>query len=47
MYCKNVCANIFGGKFTDDVVVDVTDYSESKKIEKENKRKSNYIGFRP
>lgn len=47
VYCKNVCANIFGGKFTDDVVVDVTDYSESKKIEKENKRKSNYIGFRP
>lgn len=47
VYCKNVCANIFGGKFTDDVVVDVTDYSDNKKIEEENKRKSNYIGFRP
>lgn len=25
VYCKNVCANIFGGKFTDDVIHEVQD----------------------
>ena len=43
---SHVATDIFGGKYSEDVLSDIQTYRETKKIEKHNREKSNRIGFR-